>query len=71
MSLLLIKGTVGPQHESSELGTSEHGSCGKVTYDSGHRLLYGGKCRDTPVHRPRVHQREEQHFDSCAVKGHD
>ena len=47
--------------KASEHGSSEHG-----TYDSGHRLLYGGKCRDTPVHRPPV-KREEQHYASCPV----
>ena len=55
-----------PSGGTGDGGASEHGSSEHGTYDSGHRLLYGGKCRDTPVHRPPV-KREEQHYASCPV----
>ena len=55
-----------PSGGTGDGGSSEHGSSEHGTYDSGHKLLYGGNCRDTPVHRPPV-KREEQHYASCPV----
>ena len=52
-----------PSGGTGDGGASEHGSSEHGTYDSGQRLLYGGKCRDTSVHRPPV-KREEQHYAS-------